>query len=300
MKVSTFFDNYYAPNRLLGKSQNTFRLYRICFRHLARTLGREAFLSDLEDEIIKKHLQKLLDEGRAKATVNKERCSIVALWRYACQRGLIEKWPDIPKQKEPERTPIAWMRDDIKRLLAECERTQGMVGTCPAGLFWTTLVRICLDSGERIGALMQSEWSWLDNGSINIRGEVRKGGKRDKWFQLSDETNDLLMKMRNYRQSQFIFHWPYSHTYIWNRYAKILERAGLPTGRKCGWHRIRKTSASVAYQAGLDPQELLDHTDRRTTQRYLDPRFTRATQASSILADWLRNPPVVHKQKKQA
>jgi integrase len=297
MQLKQFFADYYAPNRLLGKSQNTFRLYRICFGHLARTFGREPELTDLTDEIIKKHLQKLLNEGRSKATVNKERCSIVALWRYACQKGLIAQWPDIPKQKEPERTPIAWLRDDVAKLIDACQTTQGMVGKCPASLFWTALVRVCLDTGERIGALMQSEWSWLDNGSLNIRGEVRKGGKRDKWFELSPESNDLLIKMQAYRQSSFIFHWPYCYSYVWNRYAKILERAGLPTGRKCGWHRIRKTSASVAYQAGFDPQELLDHTDRRTTQRYLDPRFSRETQPAKIIADWLRNPPKIDKRK---
>src|SRR5690606_35827652 len=97
-------------------------------------------------------------------------------------------------------------------------------------------------------------------------------------------------ELRKYRQSDFIFHWPYCSTYLWNRYSKIVERAGLPTGRKCGLHRLRKTAASVAWQAGLDPQELLDHKDRRTTQRYLDPRFTRDQQPSVILALWLRSP----------
>jgi integrase len=297
MRITDLFESQYRIKKLRGRSQNTVRLYRICFRHLARTLGREPLLSDLTDEIIKKHLQRLLNEGRSKATVNKERCSIVAVWRYACQKGFVDAWPDVPKQKEPERTPIAWMQTDVRKLIHACENTQGTVGKCPAGLFWGTLVRVCLDTGERIGALMQSEWSWLDNGSLNIRGEVRKGGKRDKWFQLSPEANVMLDEMRKYKQSDYIFHWPYCPTYVWNRYGKILERAGLPTGRKCGWHRIRKTSASVAYQAGLDPQELLDHQDRRTTAAYLDPRYTRSQQASDVIADWLRNPPTDLKRK---
>lgn len=291
MKLRDFYADHYKPNRLLGASQNTFRLYGICVRHLERSLGREPLLSDLNDETIKKHLQRLLDEGRAKATVNKERCSLLAMWRYACQKNLLEDWPDVPKQHEPTRTPMAWMHADVIKLIEACMATKGYVGNAPAWLFWSTLVRICLDTGERIGALTSCEWSWIDGSSINIPAEVRKGGKRDKWFSLSPETMANLAELKKYKQSNVIFHWPYCYTYLWNRYGKILERAGLPVGRKCKLHRLRKTAASVAYQAGLDPQDLLDHSDRRTTQRYLDPRFTRENQASAALANWLRNPP---------
>ncbi len=38
---------------------------------------------------------------------------------------------------------------------------------------------------------------------------------------------------------------------------KIVQEAGLPDGRKSGFHRNRKTVASVAYAAGLDPQDCL-------------------------------------------
>ena len=300
MRLDAYFDDYYAPSKLLGKSQNTFRLYRVCFQHLANTLGRPAELSDLNDTTIRKHLQRLLDEGRSKATVNKERCSIVALWRHACQKKMVDSWPDIPKYKEPVRTPMAWTRDDVEQLLTACRRSEGYVGTCPAHVYWTALVMTCLDTAERIGAIMQAEWDWLESDSILIRGEARKGGKRDKWFRLSPDTMTLLGEVRRYRQSERIFHWPYSHTYLWRRYKSLVERAGLPTGRRSGYHRLRRTAASVCYAAGMDPQELLDHTDRRTTQRYLDPRHARQTQASDILAAWLRSPGGLSEPQKKA
>lgn len=299
MLLKDFYRDHYKPNRLFGKSKNTFRLYDVCLRHIARSLGREAKLEDLNDATIKSHLQRLMDEGRSKGTVNKERCSIVAMWRYACKKGLLKDWPDVPKQVEPARTPMAWTHDDITLLLGACKGTSGFIGDTPAWLFWTALVRVCLDTGERIGALTSCKWNWMEGDSINIKAEVRKGSKRDKWFQLSEETAELLTELRKYRQSEIIFHWPYCETYLWNRYTKILERAGLPTGRKCGMHRLRKTTASVAFQAGLDPQELLDHSDRRTTQRYLDPRFTRDQQPSDILANWLKNPPKPEHRRKR-
>jgi len=161
-----------------------------------------------------------------------------------------------------------------------------------------TIIRFCLDTGERIGAILATEWDWVESDSVVIRAEARKGSKQDKWTRLSGETLDLLRQLRQYKQTgNMVFAWPYSYTYFWRRYSKLLEASGLPTGRRCGAHRLRKTAASVSYAAGLNPQDLLGHTDMRTTRRYLDPRFTRETQPSQILADWLRNTPPDEKRK---
>jgi integrase len=301
MRLESFFDDIYQPKKLHGKSANTVRLYRVCFRNYGKTLGREPLLADLTNENVSKHMQRMLDEGRSKATANKERCELVALWRYASQLKLIDTWPDVPKEQEPVRTPQAWTVGDMQKLLAAAHKTEGLIGTAPAWLWWVTLIRFCLDTGERIGAVLATEWDWVESDSVVIRAEARKGSKQDKWTRLSGETLDLLRQLRQYRQpGNMVFAWPYSYTYFWREYSKLLEKAGLPTGRRCGAHRLRKTAASVSYAAGLNPQDLLGHTDRRTTQRYLDPRFTRETQPSQILADWLRNPQTTDEKRRQA
>jgi len=299
MKLTEFFTVHYQPKRLHGKSKNTVRLYEVCFRNMARTLGRDPTLADLTNENISAHMQRLLDEGRSKATANKERCQLVALWRYASRIRMIDGWPDVPKEQEPARVPMAWTREDIDKLLQACARTEGTIkdSSIPNWLWWTTLVRIMLDTGERVGAVTAARWSWIENGSILIPAEARKGAKRDKWFALSPQTMIYISQLRKLTAGDRVFYWPYCSTYLWNRYQRILASADLPTGRKSSTHRLRKTHASVGFAAGLDPQELLDHTDRRTTQRYLDPRFSREIQPSKIIADWLRNPPKVEKRK---
>lgn len=300
MKLSEFFTVHYQPKRLHGKSKNTVRLYEVCFRNLAKTLGREPQLCDLTNEIVSAHMQRMLDDGRTKATANKERCQLVALWRYAAKIKMLDGWPDVPKEKEPTRVPMAWTREDIEKLLKACTKLDGTIkdSQIPNWLWWSTLVRVMLDTGERVTAVTSAKWSWLENDSILIPAENRKGGKRDRWYTLSPETIVYIAQLRKLSVSNSVFYWPYSSTYIWNRYQKILESAGLPTGRKSSTHRLRKTHASVGFAAGLDPQELLDHTDRRTTQRYLDPRFARQTKPSKIIADWLRNPPPADLRKR--
>jgi len=297
MLLSDFFEQVYAPNKLRGKSERSYILYRLCLKRYAETIGKPPTLADLTNENILKHLKRR--RGVAAATRNKELAELTAMWRYAVQKQMHTGWPTIDAENEPYRTPRAWKHDDVSALLAACQRAPGLIGACPAWLFWTTLVNLCLETGERIGAVLQCEWTWLEGDSINVLAEARKGAKRDKLHRLSPYTVSLIQQMKRYKESKQIFHWPYSYTYIWNRYRKLLESAGLPTGRGFAMHRLRKTCASVAYAAGLDPQEILDHTDRRTTQRYLDPSFTRQTQPAEILAAWLRTPPAKD-QRKQA
>lgn len=304
MLLKKFFVDVYQPRKLRGKSKNTVRLYHVCFRNLAKTLGREPQLADLTNDIVSQHMQRLLDDGRSKATANKERCELVALWRYAAQLKLVDGWPDVQKEIEPIRMPQAWLHEDITKLLATANKLEGTIKDTdiPEWLWWTTLIRVMLDSGERIGAIREAKWEWIRNGEMLVPAEARKGGKRDKWYKLSDESCQLLDQLKLAGKGRpDVFVWTYGNTYLWRKYAKLLEKAGLPTGRKFGTHMLRRTCASVSFAAGLDPQEILGHNDRRVTMRYLDIRFSRQTQPSQILADWLRSKPVPPEQpRKQA
>lgn len=305
MYLATFFAEQYKPRKLHGKSVGTDRLYRVCFANLSRTLGREPLLTDLNNAVLLKHMQRLLDLGRTKATANRERCCMVAIWRFAAQRKLLDEWPEIQKLKEPIRVPKAWLREELQALLdaaARMDREPLRGTTIPMWLWWSTLLRVLLDTGERIGAIRETKWEWINGSCIVVPAEVRKGGKRDKFFTLSPETQSLLKQIREISDDRkTVFPWHYSDTYLWNRYRKLLESAGLPTGRNCAMHRLRKTVASVAHQAGADAQQMMDHSSPKITrEHYIDPRYSRASQTSQIVADWLRNPPSAGADRKHA
>ena len=300
MLLREFFYQQYKPKKLHGKSANTVRLYDVLFRNFARTLGRAPLLGDLTNENVQAHMQRLLDDGRTKATANRDRCSMVALWRYALKLKLLESWPDIPKEIEPFREPQAWLREDIEKLFTAVSELEGNLrGTSvPWSLWFELLIRIMLDTGERVGAVREARWSWIENGSLLVPAEFRKGGKRDKFFPLSQESIELIQKMQKLSCDRTkIFVWTYSKTYLWNRYNRLIELAGLPNGRQSKTHRLRKTHASVAHAAGLDAQKLLDHSSSRITARYIDARFSNDTKASEVLTNWLRTPPPEEKRK---
>jgi len=70
----------------------------------------------------------------------------------------------------------------------------------------------------------------------------------------------------------------------------VLKSAGLPCTRKHQLHCLRKTVGTAVYASGGSAQDALDHADRRTTQRYIDPRAVKKDAPCDILAAYLANP----------
>lgn len=297
MQLLEFFDNVYLPRRLRGKSENSVRLYRLCICQFGRSLGRPARLEDLTEDNVLMHLRRR--NYVSPATRNKELSQLTAMWRLASQRKLVDGWPHIQAEPEPERAPVAWLPEEVAKILKSAESFPGTVGSVDAGLWWSCKIRVLLDTGERISAIRAARWDWLSGQWLTIKAEARKGKTRDRAYRLSAETAKLLAKMRKQsRDKELIFPWPYNGNYLWNRYKRILTLAGLPADRDRKFHACRKTLASAVYAAGMDAQDALDHSDRRTTQRYLDPRLTRSQHPSEILAAYLRGdqpPPAAKK-----
>lgn len=289
MKLQLFFDTLYRPQRLLGKSPNTTRLYNLSIRSFGKTVGTDPTMDHLTDENIVKHMQRVVDLGRSPATANKDRDQVLTLWRHAHRLGLVSNWPNPPRMIEPERTPKAWLPEEFAKLMETIDSLEGYFVRVPQSLWWRTIVMVCLDTGERITAIRQAKWDWISGEWFLVPAEARKGSRRDRSYRLRDETLGHLMAIRMVSPKK-PFHLPYCDMYLWTLFGKILEKAGLPNTRRDKFHKIRRTTGSVAHAAGLDAQEVLDHQYRRTTKRYLDPRFTRDRQACDVLADYLANP----------
>lgn len=288
MLLLDFFTNVYRVRRLRGRSPETTRLYKVSIRNFAKTLGREPRIEDLTNDNVALHIQTQLDNGRTAATANKDRAQLLTIWRYATQQGHHNTWPDVPAEVEPVRVPSAWLARDLKKLFSAVDGLTGTIGGVSERLWWRTLLMVCLDTGERITPVSSMRWEWIEDDWVNFPAEVRKGGKRDRKYLLSQHTVKILDRVRpSGVLTGEVLPWPYSKGYLWKRFSKLLKKAGLPHGRKDKFHRLRKTVASVIYQAGLDATDALDHSHRRTTQHYLDPRFTKETQPSKVMTDFV-------------
>jgi integrase len=291
LSLPDFYRSYYEPLKLRSRSRNTRRLYETSIRSFQKFLARVPMLSDFTDEGVNRYLSWFRLLPRAPASVNKERNNLLAIWRFAARKRLVADWPDVDPEVEPKRIPQAWTQDQVARIFKAIETEPGLIASIPANDWWRGLLLVAWDTGERIGALTGLRWDAVDlqNGWVLCVAETRKGQRADKIYKLADDTIQTLRSIK--RPFKYVFYWPYDKNYLWAKYGKILERAGLPNDRRSKFHRVRKTVASYFEAAGGNATELLGHSRRSITECYLDPRIVRHTQAVDLLFRPIKSTP---------
>lgn len=272
MVLSDFFRQVYRPLRLRGRSASTTRLYENTIKQFSKFLARPATLADLNDLEVSRYLEHRATT-RSPFTSEKERNQLCSLWRCAADRRLVDDRPCVPPSPLPVRVPQAWSIDELKRLLLFARVVKGKVGDVPACVFWPALLLVLWQCAERIGAILAVRKSDYTRPRLLVRAEYRKGGKRDKLYSFTDETCDLLDVLAKSGSSPLLFAWPSAKGYLWNRFGKLIDKAGLGGGKRCKFHQLRRSAATHFCARGGDPTALLDHSSPRITKAYLDPRY---------------------------
>jgi len=281
--LDVFFDDLYRPLRLRSRSSNTIRLYAYSIRCFSKSLGHPAHLGDFTDDTVSRHLARLIGDHYSPYSVNKERSQLLAMWNWAARKKLVDRWPDVTPEVTPTRIPVAWLRGELLRLVAACRAERGDYDGVPAIRSAVSLHMVCWDTAERIGAVRQLRWDHLDEGGwLLVPAELRKGKREDKHFRLGPDTLAELATIRE-PPRPLMFPWPYSATYIYRCYRKIIQRAGLPTDARSKFHRLRRSVASYYEANGGNATDLLGHGNRSTTKRYLDPRILQVRQPCDVL-----------------
>lgn len=296
MTLSELFEKY-ERKHLRGKSENTLRLYRHTIRSFAKFLRREPTIDDLDADLIQDFIWSVVKSGRTPATANKDRAQLCCLWNYAAKNRIVDKYPDVPVIPEPDRVPMAWMPDEVNAILRAARNEDLPVGQVDGKLWWTAILLVILDTGERIGAVKSLKRTSFHGRHILATAEMRKGKTRDRLYKLSDETIDAVQQLLAAHNEDDMFPFPYAQeSYLYKRYQRLLSRAKLPIARANNFHRLRKTVASAVASAGGDATAALDHASPKTTKSYLDPRIVGSVDVSSILREYLADPELRKKQ----
>lgn len=281
MLLNDLLTDLYAPLRSLSP-KSTYN-YGCTITALEGFLGRAPSLADLDELTVARFLAHRARE-RAVATAAKDRAQLRALHEFAARRKLCDHWPQYPPIRVPERVPQAWFSSEMQRLLDSAGQEKTVIDGIPGGLYWRALLMLAYDTAERANALTSLKWRDVQGRHVLFPAETRKGGRRDVIREIGEDTLAALEAIRGDRGPEdVVFPWPRTKTYIWRRLGIILERAGLPHGRRDKFHRIRRTTASYYAAAGGSAQTLLDHADPATTRAYLDPRIVGGASASSVI-----------------
>lgn len=276
------FERHYRPRRLIGKSPHTSRLYRTTARKFSQHLDRPAMLTDLTDDVVAYYLESLTGKIAAQSVV-KEYDQLMALWRFAARRKLVDVYPDVMRPTAPKPVPDAFTPEELQQLIKTARAWPDDYFDVPAGLWWEAMIRLVYDTGERIGAILKMKPEHLQGDWVLIPATSRKGSQHGKRFRVSPKTRDMLAKIAMLQAEECLFAWPFCYTYFWCVFGRIIDKAGLPNDRRGKWHKIRRSVATYFEAKGGNATELLGHSSRRVTEAYLDNRYIEKPQPCDLI-----------------
>ena len=265
-----------------GHITKTRARYNGAFNHWDRIIGTN-MVGSLTDGNFAKYVETRQADGVASDTIKGELNKILAFARWCVKRTALAE-PECKSPPKSRKAPKAWNKQEVRRLFKEARITNRSIYGMPGSVYWPALLYTAWDTAERIGALLELERDDVDLHQRFIRLSHRKGHGRELVKKITPETCKalgLLFRTMPGHTKVFLYGCPST---LWKSYGRILEDAGLPSGRDSKFHRIRKTHATWLHRAGGDATESLGHsTDEVTRANYLDPRYSQEKTADELL-----------------
>jgi integrase len=303
--------NEYCASKSSVQAAQTKLLYRLVAKRFDEFLGRPAMLADLNDKTVVAFVRNRVDSQRhykegdktrklSPYTIEREGNKLLSLWRWAAVKHWAET-PTVKFSKRSPKTPVAWSPEELARVFTACRAYNGSVLGIPGNVYFTALMYLLYDTGERSGAVQALRWSDVDllKQWVTFRADTRKGrGKsQDNLQKLSRRTVKAFELLRTHASEAErsdpdspVFRFAHRSS-LYYHFKIILEAAGLPYDRNCMFHKIRRTFATQLYVRGGDPTQSLGHScDSMTRMYYLDPRYANRGYAADLLSGgiWLR------------
>lgn len=279
----------YFPVRPTIRAEQTRLQYRFAVNDFAKMLGRTPVKSDLTDDNLNALLIYLLDKrGVAEITANERVGRLKTLWTWLAKRGKLSYFPTLSRIPQPERVPRSWNVEELRRLFLSFAQEKGEIGGVPASKWWLSSHAFLWNTGERKGATFLFEFEMLDwrAGVAILPASIRKGRRKSAVYLLWPEVLDMLQDIRLPRRSK-VWPFPYHHGTYYNRYERILKRAGLPCGRHHKTQAIRVSHATWLHAMGQDATAALGHSSPETTRAsYLDLRIIKPAE-KPLFKPWL-------------
>lgn len=284
MRLADLFDRYVTLRNLDAK---TAALYGQLLGRLRAHLGHEPTVADLDDLVVSRYLRERATQswrGRtiSTASVAKDRHMIAAVWTMAARKRLAADFPELARIRVPKRLPTgrAYTTADVSAMLRRAATRKGTTGGVPSAWWWVTLLWAGYCTGERATALMSLRWGDIDwtRRTVTFRGEHRKGKTRSIEREIVAPLADM-MRARAGAPGDLVWVWDRSRGSLWTSLKLLCRLAGV---QYRGFHGLRRSRASYAALAGgrEAATAILDHSDPRLQEVYVDPAICPSTAGS--------------------
>lgn len=279
--LRSILEDDYAPLR--GLAPKALFQFRLSIQRFSEHLGHEPTVADLTGVTVQRFISARRQEVST-ATALKDRTHLSAIWSHLFRLRRVDVAPSavLPPMRAPKRVPRAYRDHEVSALLRAALATPGGIDGRPASIWHASLLRAAFETAERVGALLAVEWRDVDleERTILLRAETRKGGHQDLLRPISHETCHWLAQLRrDAGDRRLVWRWDRSPTHLWCHLRRICKRAGV----QCrGYHGLRRAAASyIAAAAGLgEAAAALGHASPSTTKsHYVDQTIAKPTRS---------------------
>lgn len=286
MTLFEFLRAVYVPSRPDLSPGGVYQ-FEVALRRFNAWAGRSVAIDELTDEMLCSFLADRQRGGSSAATINSNRSKLLTLWNCAWKKRLHAEQPrDVPRRREPHRTPEAWVKEEVARLVDYAFCLNGTIDGLHRRHYWPALILVIWDTAARVGSVRRAtpDQCDLSEGWIHLRAEEQKQNA-DQLFRLSELTTRTIRHIYD-TSRPLIWPWPYCHRQLWVRFRRIVEGAGLTAGKTHDlFHKLRRSSLSyvAAHDLELARQQAGHSTSRTTQKHYIDPRIAHQRSAIDVL-----------------
>jgi integrase len=284
MTLAELFERYADLRNLNAK---TVALYGMLLDRLRAHLGHEPTVNDLDDLVISRYLRARATQSWAgktvrPASVQKDKVMLASVWSLAARKRWAKDFPELPRIKVAKSLPTgrAYTAEDVAKMIRQARHRRGRTGGKLSCWWWSTLLYMAYCTGERATALLSLKWGELDleRRRVVFKGETRKGQTHDIERDFTEQLAGMLAQQRG-QPDELVWHWDRARGSLWTSLKLLCRLAGV---RYRGFHGLRRTRASYAALAGgtAAATQVLDHSDPRLQERYVDSQICPTEQSS--------------------
>ena len=252
-------EEYLLKLELKKYANNTVKTYVACFEAFINHYKQHELL-EINEDLIRKYLQKLIQEGKSNSYVNQAVNSVK--FYYEVVLGMPNRFYSIERPRSESKLPKVISKEEV---LAIIKATNNIKHKC--------IVSLLYSAGLRRSELLNLKITDIDSNRMLIRVESAKGNK-DRMTLLSKTIlEDLRGYFKEFKPTTWLFEGSKRGRYSGSSVVKIIKRACQKAGikRNVTPHILRHSFATHLLESGTDLryiQTILGHSSSKTTEIY--------------------------------
>ncbi len=258
-------DYRYCPEEYLQKlelkkyANNTVKTYVVCFEAFINYYKNYKLL-EINEDLIRQYLQKLIQEGKSNSYLNQSINSIKFYYEIVLE--MPNRFYSIERPRKENKLPKVISKEEVQAII---NATNNIKHKC--------LLSLLYSAGLRRSELLNLKITDIDSKRMLIRVEASKGNK-DRMTLLSKTTlKDLRIYFKEYKPQKWLFEGQDGNKYSPTSLVKIMKNACKKSGikKEVTPHTFRHSFATHLLENGTDLryiQSLLGHSSSKTTELY--------------------------------